>query len=112
MATMTHDSTLGETRSSRRTRAGFGFAALAAASFGLSGALASALLDAGWSPAALVLCRITVGALVLTGPAVAALGGRGPLLRAPAPLLVAYGLVAVAGCQLAYFNAVDRLPVA
>ena len=52
----------------RRARAGFGFAALAAASFGLSGALASALLDAGWSPAALVLCRIVVGALVLAGP--------------------------------------------
>jgi len=93
-------------------RAGFGFAVLAAASFGLSGALASSLLDAGWSPAALVLCRILVGALVLTGPAVVALRGRWHLLRANAPLLVAYGLVAVAGCQLAYFSAVDRLPVA
>jgi len=106
---MTHDATLVVTR---RARVGFGFAALAAASFGLSGALASALLDAGWSPAALVLCRITVGALVLTGPAVVALRGRWHLLRDHAPLLVAYGLVAVAGCQLAYFNAVDRLPVA
>ncbi len=109
MATMTHDATLVVTR---RARVGFGFAALAAASFGLSGALASALLDAGWSPAALVLCRITVGALVLTGPAVVALRNRWHLLRDHAPLLVAYGLVAVAGCQLAYFNAVDRLPVA
>ena len=59
-----------------------------------------------------MLCRITVGALVLTGPAVVALRGRWHLLRAHARLLVAYGLVAVAGCQLAYFNAVDRLPVA
>jgi len=111
MATMTHDATVVEARRAR-ARVGFGFAALAAASFGLSGALASALLDAGWSPAALVLCRIVVGALVLAGPAVVALRGRWHLLRTHAPLLVAYGLVAVAGCQLAYFSAVDRLPVA
>jgi drug/metabolite transporter (DMT)-like permease len=69
-------------------------------------------MDAGWSPAALVLCRVAVGALVLLGPALAALRGRWHLLRANAGLLTAYGLVAVAGCQLAYFNAVDRLPVA
>ncbi len=109
MTTMTHDATLVVTR---RARVGFAFAALAAASFGLSGALASSLLDAGWSPAALVLCRIVVGALVLAGPAVVSLRGRWHLLRVHAPLLVAYGLVAVAGCQLAYFSAVERLPVA
>jgi len=74
--------------------------------------LATGLMDAGWSPAALVLCRVAVGALVLLGPALAALRGRWHLLRANAGLLTAYGLVAVAGCQLAYFNAVDRLPVA
>ncbi len=110
MATMTHDAV--EAVATRRSRAGFGFAALAAASFGLSGALASSLLDAGWSPAALVLCRIVVGAAVLVGPAVVALRGRWSLLRAHAGLLVAYGVIAVAGCQLAYFSAVDRLPVA
>ena len=45
-------------------------------------------------------------------PAVVALRGRWSLLRAHAGLLVAYGVIAVAGCQLAYFSAVDRLPVA
>ena len=110
MTTMTHDATGIAAR--RRARAGFGFAALAAASFGLSGALATSLMEAGWSPAALVLSRIVVGAVVLTGPAVVALRGRWHLLRTHAGLLVAYGLIAVAGCQLAYFSAVDRLPVA
>jgi drug/metabolite transporter (DMT)-like permease len=109
MATMTHDI---HAAADRRSRVGLGFAALAAASFGMSGVLATGLMDAGWSPAALVLCRVTVGALVLLGPALAALRGRWHLLRANAGLLTAYGLVAVAGCQLAYFNAVDRLPVA
>jgi drug/metabolite transporter (DMT)-like permease len=112
MATLTHDTTHDMVVATRRGRVGFGFAALAAASFGLSGALASSLLGAGWSPAALVLCRIVVGAAVLVGPAAVALRGRWHLLRANVVLLGAYGLVAVAGCQLAYFSAVDRLPVA
>lgn len=94
------------------TRAGLGFAVLAASSFGMSGALASSLLDTGWSAAGLVLCRIAVGGLVLAGPAAASLRGRWHLLRANAGLIAVYGLVAVAGCQLAYFSAVDRLPVA
>jgi drug/metabolite transporter (DMT)-like permease len=110
MTTMTHDTV--PVLTARRTRTGLGFAVLAASSFGLSGALATSLLAVGWSPAALVLCRITVAALVLTGPAVASLRGRWHLLRTHARLLVAYGLVAVAGCQFAYFSAVDRLPVA
>ncbi|HEX3221705.1 MAG TPA: EamA family transporter, partial [Nocardioides sp.] len=106
---MTHDTAIA---ASRRAQVGLAFAVLAAASFGLSGALASGLLDAGWSPAALVLCRIGVGALALAGPAAVALRGRWHLLRANAGFLLAFGLVAVAGCQFAYFNAVDRLPVA
>jgi drug/metabolite transporter (DMT)-like permease len=109
MTTMTHD---GPAVGTRRTRIGFGFAALAAASFGLSGALASSLLSTGWSPAALVLCRLVVGALVLVVPALVELRGRWYLLRANATLLLTYGAVAVAGCQLAYFSAVERLPVA
>ncbi len=109
MATLTHDT---QVVAVRRARGGLAFAVLAAASFGLSGALASGLLDAGWSPAALVLCRIAVGALALAAPAVMALRGRWYLLPANAGFLLAFGLVAVAGCQFAYFNAVERLPVA
>jgi drug/metabolite transporter (DMT)-like permease len=113
MATMTHDAAQDAVSAAeRRARVGLGFAILAAASFGLSGALAAGLLDAGWSPAALVLCRIGVGAVALAGPAMVALRGRWHLLRANAGFLLAFGLVAVAGCQFAYFNAIERLPVA
>jgi drug/metabolite transporter (DMT)-like permease len=113
MATMTHDAGRdGVLVAARRAQVGLLFAVLAAASFGLSGALATGLLDAGWSPAALVLCRIGVGALALSGPAVVALRGRWHLLRANAGFLLAFGLVAVAGCQFCYFNAIERLPVA
>jgi drug/metabolite transporter (DMT)-like permease len=109
MATLTHDT---ELMAVRRARAGLAFAVLAAASFGLSGALAAGLLDAGWSPAALVICRLGVGALTLAVPALVALRGRWHLLRANAGFLLAFGLVAGAGVQFAYFNAIDRLPVA
>jgi drug/metabolite transporter (DMT)-like permease len=109
MATLTHDTTVAP---ARPARAGLGFAAVSAASFGMSGVLATGLMDAGWSPAALVLTRVLVGALVLLGPALSALRGRWHLLPSNAGLFASYGLVAVAGCQLAFFNAVDRMPVA
>ncbi|GAB3764375.1 EamA family transporter [Nocardioides ginsengisegetis] len=94
-----------------RSASGLGFAALSAMSFGLSGALAKGLLDAGWTPGAAVAVRILVAAAVLVVPAALALRGRWGLLRPNAGLVLAYGLVAVAGCQLAYFNAVEHMQV-
>jgi len=93
------------------SRAGLTLAVLSAATFGTSGAFASSLIDAGWSPAAAVITRIAVAALVLTVPAVLQLRGRWWLLRRGAGRAAAYGLVAVAGCQLFYFNAIERMPV-
>jgi drug/metabolite transporter (DMT)-like permease len=91
--------------------AGLALAILSAATFGTSGTFAASLLDAGWSPGAAVTARITVAALVLTVPAVVALRGRWSLLLRSAKTIAAYGLVAVAGCQLFYFNAVAHLSV-
>jgi drug/metabolite transporter (DMT)-like permease len=102
MATMTHDTT--------RT-AGLWFAFASAASFGLSGSLARGLMDAGWSSAAAVSVRILLAAVVLAPLAVVQLRGRWDLLRRNLPLVGVYGLLAVAGCQLAFFNAVERMPV-
>ena len=99
---MTHDST--------RT-AGLGFALASAASFGLSGSLARGLMDVGWSSAAAVSVRILLAALVLAPLAVMQLHGRWDVLRRNLPLVGVYGLLAVAGCQLAFFNAVERMPV-
>jgi len=93
------------------SRAGLTLAVLSAATFGTSGAFASSLIGAGWSPAAAVITRIAVAALVLTVPAVLQLRGRWSLLRRGAGRAAAYGLVAVAGCQPFYFNAIERMPV-
>ncbi|MDP3970036.1 MAG: DMT family transporter [Nocardioides sp.] len=86
-------------------------ALVSAAAFGTSGTLAKPLLEAGWSSGAAVAARIGVAALVLLVPALLSLRGRWHLLRRHAGLILAYGLVPIAGCQWAYFNAVERLDV-
>jgi drug/metabolite transporter (DMT)-like permease len=91
--------------------AGMGFAVLSAGSFGLSGSLGSGLMAAGWSSGAAVAVRVLVAAAVLLPAAIAQLRGRWSLLRRHAGTLVGYGLVPVAGAQLAYFNAVQHLQV-
>ena len=108
MATMTHDTA--KAPLSRRT-SGIGLAVLAAASFALSGPLAKAMIDSGWTAGSAVTVRILIAGAVLIIPALIVLRGRWSLVRRNAGLIVAYGLIAVAGCQLAYFNAVDHMQV-
>ena len=84
-----------------RRLSGLGFALLSAASFGLSGSLATGLLDAGWTAGAAVTARILLAAAVLLIPSILALRGRWSLLAKNWKLLLAYGAFAVAGCQLA-----------
>jgi len=74
--------------------------------------LASSLLTAGWTAGAAVTVRIVIAALALTLPALLALRGRADQLRRGKGTLAVYGIVAVAGAQLCYFNAVEHLPVA
>jgi drug/metabolite transporter (DMT)-like permease len=94
-----------------RLGGGLGLAAVSAAAFGTSGTFAAALLDSGWTPGGAVVARIAIAALVLTGPALVQLRGRWGLLRRSAGSVAVYGLIAVAACQLFYFNAVQRLDV-
>jgi len=96
----------------RSQRTGLGLALVSAATFGTSGAFASSLLAVGWTPGSAVTIRVCVAALVLTLPALVLLRGRLGQLRRGAGSLFAYGVLAVAGAQLCYFNAVDHLSVA
>jgi drug/metabolite transporter (DMT)-like permease len=86
-------------------------ALVSAAAFGTSGALAGSLLAAGWTPGAAVMARLVLAAAALTVPAAPALRGRWSLLRARAGVVAMYGVLAVAGAQFAYFNAVAHLSV-
>ncbi len=90
---------------------GLWLALASAATFGSSGPFAKSLLVEGWSSGAIVLLRVTGATLVLAVPTVLALRGRWHLLRKNLAAVLAYGAVAVAGCQVAYFYAVQRLDV-
>ena len=86
-------------------------AVLSAAAFGTSGVFAAGLLDAGWTAGSAVTVRIGLAAVALTVPAVLQLRGRWRLLRSNAGAVLAFGALAVALPQLAYFSAVARLSV-
>ncbi|ACV81558.1 EamA family transporter [Nakamurella multipartita] len=116
---MTHDGRCPLTRDhthtpslSHRPRFGLLLALLTAAAFGTSGAFARSLIDAGWTPAAAVTARVSIAAVVLLVPSIVALRGRWSVLRRNLPMITAFGLIAIAGCQVAYFNAVQHLSVA
>lgn len=94
-----------------RPGAGLGMAGLSAAAFSTSGPLGLSLTAAGWSPGAVVATRLGAAAALLAVPAALSLRGRGRALRRKAGLVAAYGLVALAGCQVSFFNAIQHLPV-
>jgi len=102
-------------RSSRpgesRPGAGLGLALVSAASFGTSGSFARSLVSAGWSPVAAVTARVAVAAVLLAIPALVMMRGRWHTLRGNGALVVLYGLVAVAGGQVCFFNAIEHLAV-
>lgn len=98
-------------RAERTAAAGLGLALLSAATFGTSGIFARSLLDAGWSADAAVAARIGIAALVLALPALVALRRRWHVARRAAGTVGLFGLLAVAGAQVGFFNAVRYLPV-
>jgi drug/metabolite transporter (DMT)-like permease len=95
----------------RAAGVGLGLALLSAATFSTSGSLARSLTEAGWSPEAAVAVRISLGALMLAVPAILSMRGRWAALRRNAGSVMVYGLIAVAGAQVFFFNAVQHLSV-
>ena len=85
--------------------------AVSALLFSASGTFGAALLKAGWSPAGAVLARVLVAAAVLAPVALTSLRGRWRVVRHSWRQMLIYGLVGVAAVQVAYFNAVARMPV-
>lgn len=92
-------------------RFGLPLAIGAAFAFGMSGAWARGLIDAGWTPGAAVTARVWVAALVLLVPTILSLRGRWGVLKKNAGMVAAYGLLAVTATQLCYFQAVAVMDV-
>src|SRR4051812_40175892 len=98
-------------RAGSLSSAGLALAVVSAGAFGTSGAFASSLINVGWSPGAAVTARVVIAMAVLTVPALLQLRAHRVSARA-ARTVAFYGVVAVAGAQLCYFNAVSHLSVA
>ena len=96
----------------QRASVGIWIALLSAATFGSSGSFGKSLLEAGWTPGAVVTARVSGAALVMAVPSAIALRGRWHVLRQHVGVLSVYGIVAIAVCQVFYFNAVTRMSVA
>jgi len=90
---------------------GLALAILSAATFSTSGSFARSLTGAGWSPAAAVAVRISAAAVMLAVPAVLSMRGRWRFLWRNAGMISMYGLFAVAGAQVFFFNAIQHLSV-
>ncbi len=98
-------------RTDRSAGLGLTLALLSAATFGTSGTFARSLIAAGWSAEFAVAVRVTTAGLVLAVPAAFALRKQWHLLRGNAVALVLFGLLAIGGAQVGFFNAVRYLPI-
>jgi drug/metabolite transporter (DMT)-like permease len=86
-------------------------AVLSAATFGTSGTFARSLINAGWTAETAVVARISIAGLILAVPTVWAMRGRWRNLRRSLATMGLFGVLAVAGAQLAFFTAIQYVPV-
>lgn len=95
------------------SRAGLGVLLGLAASlaFATSGTFVRPLFDAGWSPGAAVLWRVTCAAALLLPVGFWVMRGRLRVVLAEWRVVAAFGALAVATAQLMYFAAVSRMSV-
>jgi len=107
-----HVTTATRTPSVDHFRVGLLFAVGSALAFGMSGPLAKSLMEAGWSPTAAVTARLAGGAVALAIFATIVRPGWVREAVQHRKVVVAYGLIPIAGAQLCYFNAVSHLSVA
>ncbi|MGN7799809.1 EamA family transporter [Leifsonia sp. 22587] len=95
----------------RSTSFGLLVAVISAATFGMSGAFIKPLLESGWSPVAAVTMRALIGGVVLLPFALVAVRGRWAAVWRGRWRLLGMALVGVAGTQVLYFAAIQRIPV-
>jgi len=87
-------------------------AVTSALAFSSSGPLVKPLLEAGWSLSAALAVRMGLAGLILSPALVRAVRRESGFLRRHRLSLLAFGLIPVLGCQLLFFSAMQRMPVA
>ncbi len=90
---------------------GIAVALLSGFAFAMSGPFGKPLLEAGWSPGGVVLVRLWIATLVTVVPMVLFARERLATLRRSPGAVIAYGLLAVLGTNLFYFNAISQMSV-
>jgi drug/metabolite transporter (DMT)-like permease len=85
---------------------------VSALAFSSSGPFIKPLLEAGWSLGAALLVRMGVAGLVLSPALFLAMRRQRGFLLRHWRLIVGFGLMPVLGCQLFFFSAMQRMPVA
>ncbi|MEV8133822.1 EamA family transporter [Microbacterium aurantiacum] len=99
-------------RGAPRRTAGLFMAVASALAFSSSGPFIKPLLEEGWSLGAALLVRMALAGLVLSPALWIAIRRQRGFVRLHARLIVGFGLTAVLGCQLFFFAAMQRMPVA
>ncbi|MET0296241.1 MAG: DMT family transporter [Microbacterium sp.] len=97
---------------SRVSTVGLLMAVGSALAFSSSGPFIKPLLEAGWSVGAALIVRIGVAGLILSPALLMAIRRQRGFLRRHGVLIAGFGLTAVAGCQIFFFSAMQRMPVA
>lgn len=92
--------------------AGIVMAVFSALAFSSSGPLVKPLLEAGWSLSAALVVRMGLAGLILSPALVRAMRRERGFVRRHGLSLLAFGLIPVLGCQLLFFSAMQRMPVA
>lgn len=95
-----------------RRASGIVLAVVSALAFSSSGPLVKPLLEAGWSLSAALIVRMGLAGLILSPMLIRVIRRERSFLRRHWPSLLAFGLIPVAGCQLLFFSAMQRMPVA
>lgn len=98
--------------SSRVRSTGLVMAVASALAFSSSGPFMKPLLEAGWSLGAALLVRMGVAGLILSPAVFRAIRRQPDFVRRHWKLIVGFGLMPVLGCQLFFFSAMQRMPVA
>jgi drug/metabolite transporter (DMT)-like permease len=96
----------------RVSTSGLVLAVASALAFSSSGPFIKPLLEAGWSLGAALLVRMGIAGLILSPALVRAIRRQPGFLRRHGKLILAFGLMPVLGCQLFFFSAMQRMPVA
>lgn len=91
---------------------GYGLALSAASLWAFGGVIAKAAFERGVAPSELAEVRIGLGLVMFAAIVLAARRRDLRVRREHLPLLALFGVVGLAGVQLAYYEAIQRLPVA